>query len=644
MKAFFATTTYPARRLWAGLVAFLIAVGSGHYYASDEEKMYDTTLRMWQAIQHLFNPTVPVDMPILTEYGPMQSLLALFTMPFGTFLTWLGPSEMQAWLMRLPSTWINAVMVANIAVILGWLSLQRRQSVVVAVAVALTYALATPALKYAGSFFSEPTAAFFLLVALLPALLPRTQTMARQRWYILCGFACVGALLSKIAVAPAVLVIGMAVGLVALADRDWRKLITWGSGAGAGAVVFLTYNLLARGDLLSSGYSSHQSSYVIDWSMIQTGIYGQFLSSGKSIFLYAPLLVLWPIGLWLQRRQWRWMLAPLGVIAAIVFVHTNVVFWHGDGAWGPRYLVLCLPMMVLPLGEVYTWLGQQTRAWRWGLLGVLCTLTALVQIAAIGINLNAYIINSRNEQTRYYDPSASPIVGHWRQLLLQLSDDWNVHSQTGVTLQGWSYSEGDRSQNEQFPRFGGPHATLTITPRNPDFAFLAGDYHSCLDSSGQMHLAINMDHALLIDAPACPPRLLYLLLPARKTTLVFDSKGVTVAGLPQHEWYATLGVAMRHLRVYDHHGDYPFWANLTPPSRMPTGSNAMRIWASDIRTEFYDLWWDYLLAPPSSRSAWPVVLVILAVIGGLGLLAGIPHLGPGKDHQTAEQDPSTDPR
>jgi len=245
VKAFFATTTYPARRLWAGLVAFLIAVGSGHFYASDEEKMYGTTLRMWQAIQHLFNPAVTVDSPILTPYGPMQSILALFTMPFGTFLAWLGPNEMQAWLLRLPSTWINAVMVASIAVILGWLSLQRRQSVAVAIAVALTYAVATPALKYAGSFFSEPTASFFLLVALLPALLPSTQTMARQRWYILCGFACVGALLSKIAVAPAVLLIGMAVGVVALYDRDWRKLITWGSGAGIGAVVFLTYNLLA---------------------------------------------------------------------------------------------------------------------------------------------------------------------------------------------------------------------------------------------------------------------------------------------------------------------------------------------------------------------------------------------------------------
>ena len=644
MKAFFATRTYPVRRLWAGLVALLIALGSGHFYASDEEKMYGTTLRMWQAIQHLFNPAVTVDTPILTPYGPMQSMLALFTMPFGTFLTWLGPSEMHDWLLRLPSTWINAVMVASIAVILGWLSLQRRQSVAVAIAVALTYALATPALKYAGSFFSEPTASFFLLVALLPALLPSAQTITRQRWYILCGFACVGALLSKIAVAPAVLLIGIAVGLVALYDRDWRKLITWGSGAMVAAIMFLAYNLLARGDLLSSGYSSRQSGYAIDWSMITTGIYGQFLSSGKSIFLYAPLLLLWPIGLWLQRRQWRWLLAPLAVIAAIVFVHTNVIFWHGDGAWGPRYLMLCLPLMVLPLGEVYTWLGQQTRAWRWGVLGVLLTLTGAVQIAAIGINLNAYIINSRNEQRRYFEPSASPIIGHWRQLSQQLSRDWNAHTQAGVTLQGWSYSEGDRDQNAQFPRFGGPHATITITPRNNEFAFLAGDYHSCLDTSGQMHLAISLDQQLLIDAPACPPRLIHLLLPKRQSTIEFGSSGVNIAGLPQHEWYEKLGVAMRHLRVYDNYGDYPFWAKLTPPSRMPTVPNAMRIWASDIRTEFYDFWWYYLLAPPSSSAVWPVIVVIIAVIAGLGLLAGIPHLRPGKHHQTAEQHSGAEPR
>ena len=159
-----------------------------------------------------------------------------------------------------------------------------------------------------------------------------------------------------------------------------------------------------------------------------------------------------------------------------------------------------------------------------------------------------------------------------------------------------------------------------------------------------MHLAISMDNNRLIDAPACPPRLVHLLIPQRITTIAFDSAGVNIAGLPQHEWYEKLSVAMRHLRVCDSQGDYPFWAKLTPPSRMPMGYNAMRIWASDIRTEFYDLWWDYLLSPPSSRSAWPVVWVIIAVIVALALLAGIPHLRPGKHHQTAEQHPGADPR
>jgi hypothetical protein len=138
--------------------------------------------------------------------------------------------------------------------------------------------------------------------------------------------------------------------------------------------------------------------------------------------------------------------------------------------------------------------------------------------------------------------------------------------------------------------------------------------------------------------------LVHLLIPQRITTIEFGSSGVNIAGLPQHEWYEKLGVAMRHLRVYDSHGDYPFWANMTPPSRMPTLPNAMRIWASDIRTEFYDFWWYYLLAPPSSSPAWPVVVVIIVVIGGLALLAGIPHLRPGKHHQTAEQHPGAEPR
>jgi len=624
------------RRLWAGLVAFLIAVGSGHFYAIDEDLMYGATLRMWKAIQHLFDPAITINTPILTQYGPMQSILALFMMPFGTFLAWIGPVEMQTWLLRLPSTWINALMVASIAVILGWLSIQRRQSVAVAVAVALTYAIATPALKYASCFFSEPTASFFLLVTLIPALLPKEYTNTWQLRYFVCGIACIGAVLSKIAVLPAILLIGASVGLVSIYDRDWRKLITWGSGAVMSGVLFLVYNILVRGDILSSGYNSHESGYVIDWGMIKTGIYGQFLSSGKSIFLYAPLLVLWPIGLWLQRRQWRWLLAPLAVITAIVFVHTNVVFWHGDGAWGPRYLVLCLPMMVLPLGEVYTWLWQQASIWRWSILGVLLICTGAVQIVAIGINFASYFDRNRSASDIYYNPEQSPIVGQWRQLSLQLNRDWNAFTQAGVTVQGWSYSEGKDKNNAQFPRLAGPHAAITITPRNTKFVFLRGDYINYIDKTCQMQLMITLNQQQLSNTPVCPARFVQILLPQRRTTITFDSEGVTVPGLPQHEWYSKLSITMRNLRAYDNDSDYPFWAKLSPPSRMPNRPFGMRSWASDRRTEFYDVWWYYLLAPPSSSSAWPPVLVIVAVIVGLGLLAGIPNPHPNKHHPSAE--------
>ena len=62
----------------------------------------------------------------------------------------------------------------------------------------------------------------------------------------------------------------------------------------------------------------------------------------------------------------------------------------------------------------------------------------------------------------------------------------------------------------------------------------------------------------------------------------------------------------------------PVLANPTPPSQMPAGPNAMRIWASDSRTGFYDFWWSYL-SVPASAPVWPVQLVMWAVVA---LIAG----------------------
>lgn len=610
--------TFNIRRIWLSLTVVLMALGSGHYYASDEETMFGVTLRMWQAIWHLVDTSVVVDHPILTPYGPMQSLLALTTLPIGTLLAWLGPPEMATWLLRLPSTWINAAVVASIATLLGWISLHRGHSSHVAHVVAFSYALATPALKYAGSFFSEPVASWWLLVAAIPVLIP---TPLRARTYLICGFACFGAILSKIAVAPTLVLIGIIVMSTALYARNWRIGLSWGSGAISAGICFLTYNFLARGDFLSSGYNSRQQSYTIDWGLITTGIHGQFLSSGKSIFLYAPVLFLLPIGIWQLRNQWRLLLTLCTVVAGIVVVHTNVIFWHGDGAWGPRYVLLCLPFMMIPLADAFTWLGTQSPPIRRSIMGSILVLTLWVQIAALAINFNAYIINTRDEQARYYAPSASPLIGQWRILWAQLATDLARWHTPTVTLTGWTYSEGDRERGEQFPRFASPGALLGITPRGNDWPMLRADYHTCFDPNGQLHVDFDLNNYLIHAPTACPPRVIHLLLPRGNSTITWRSAGVTVPGLPQHDWYATLAATVRTLQVTDAHGPYPIAAGLTPPSRMPNGANAMRIWASDIRSGFYDFWWYYLIAVPASHSTWPVVTSILLIFAALSLLA-----------------------
>ena len=626
----------PFRRLWFILVAVLIISGSGHFYASDEEKMFATTLRMWQAIQHLFDPTVPIEHPILSVYGPMQSILALVTLPIGTLLAALGPVEMQAWLLRLPSTWINAVTVASTAVILGWLSM-RHYSRAIGIAIAITYALATPAWMYARSFFSEPTAAFFLLVAALPLFFVPAESRPRRTMYVLAGLATLGALLSKIAVAPAVAVIGLAVFVMSVRQRDWHKLIAWSSGAGVAAIIFLTYNLLARGSLLSSGYNRSQTELEIRWDYIITGLYGQFLSSGKSIFLYAPLLLLWPIGIWLQRQNRQLTLSLLGIIAAIVFIHTNVIFWHGDGAWGPRYLMLAMPFMVWPLAAVYHTLGTLSQTVRRAVFLPMIIATAIVQIAGLSINLNAIIIDTRNERERYFEPASSPIVGHWRTLWRQVSRDMGALTQPGVTLRGWSYSEGNREANQQFPRYASTDAIITVTPRGRDYPQLITTYHSCLDATNQMRIDLLLDGRLIQSATTCPPRQIRLLLPNTTSTVALQSDGIQIAGLPQHEWYPTLSAAMLSLTVYDAGGTVPIWANLTPPSRMPATPNAMRVWASDIRSGFYDYWWYYLVAVPRSAPVTAVISVVLGIGISLLVLAWRPYLRQTKQQKATKQ-------
>ncbi len=79
------------------------------------------------------------------------------------------------------------------------------------------------------------------------------------------------------------------------------------------------------------------------------GLAGLLASPGKSVFLYSPTLVLGLAGaraLWQRHRELATAVLLTSAVH-LVFV-ANMSFWHGDWCWGPRYLLILLPLWALP--------------------------------------------------------------------------------------------------------------------------------------------------------------------------------------------------------------------------------------------------------------------------------------------------------
>jgi len=119
--------------------------------------------------------------------------------------------------------------------------------------------------------------------------------------------------------------------------------------AAAGLVLSLVYNDLRFGSLLHDGKLrfASQRAYPLFGNPL-AGFLTILLSPGKSIFLYTPPLVL---ALWgLRRLCQRSLQLGVAIVACstiVVLFISCIAFAGGDWCWGPRYLVVLLPLLAL---------------------------------------------------------------------------------------------------------------------------------------------------------------------------------------------------------------------------------------------------------------------------------------------------------
>ncbi|MDJ0842680.1 hypothetical protein [Crocosphaera sp.] len=120
------------------------------------------------------------------------------------------------------------------------------------------------------------------------------------------------------------------------------------------------------------------------------GIIGVLLSLEKSIFIYDPLLlpcIILGIIFWKKISPYiqLYLISCIFNLTLHIALTSKLFFWHGDGAWGARYHVTSVHLLLIPLTAILIDNILSNKGWKkWGLKTILAG-AIVVQIASISL-------------------------------------------------------------------------------------------------------------------------------------------------------------------------------------------------------------------------------------------------------------------
>jgi len=351
--------------------AFDIVADEGTMFAVTESivKLGRASIDQGNHLQYLHWATIGLDGSHYSKYGLGQSLAAVPLYALALATPALGLIDVVLLLNPLAGALAAAVLMLA-ALELG-ASRQR------ALAVVLIYAFCTTAWVYAKNYYSEPLAGlgFALSCWGIAIMLMRRQSAGAA----LAGAGVGLAVLvrsSAIMVAPVLLLVTLRYG----GARRWR--FTWAALAPVMMAVTVVglYNWGRFGDPLHSGYGSETFS-VYPW----VGAWGMLFAPGRSLFIYAPIMLAAVPGLRALRQPAGLRVWLAGATLAMLLLHGAWWSWWGAWAWGPRYLVPVLPLLALGLLGILPPCGKvdMRNRVKATLVGLLAGLSFLVQLPGV---------------------------------------------------------------------------------------------------------------------------------------------------------------------------------------------------------------------------------------------------------------------
>jgi hypothetical protein len=468
--------------LFCTLLGFYLLTTSGHFYATDEETLFSTTAslverRSFSLPEGLWGvwEVKGNDNRTYAIYGPGHSAAAAPLYAIGKAVARFFPAEAYGYLTRFTTSQLNAFVTAATATLLYLLARSLGYRGGAALALTAIYGLATAAWPHGRSFFAEPLTALCLLASF--AAIRRGTRPTHPGWLFLAGVVGAAALTAKVHGALVLPILGFYLLARVAGDtpqrpaahiaRALRAGIAWGLGLALVGVPFAWFNILRFGGIFETGYGGSLASNFSGDPLM--GLYGLTLSTGKGLVWYAPPVILAVAG-WRRfaRRCRPEALTALAIVLVHLAFYSGIRFWHGDGAWGPRYLIIALPFALLPGLALLE--GARSHPRRLAAIRALVVAGVAVQLLGVLVNFNWYLIRS-NSQTRYFSPPASPILAQPR-LLGERIAAWGTRLRQpndAVRLaDGFSFNEAPAEGAGLFPRWTNGEGTIVVAPAGPD--------------------------------------------------------------------------------------------------------------------------------------------------------------------------------
>ena len=166
--------------------------------------------------------------------------------------------------------------------------------------------------------------------------------------------------------------------------RALQRYIGFCAGCSAGLLAFVTFNYWRFGTPLAP--SRYGNPLMFSANPV-AGFLSLAVSPGKSIVLFSPPVLLALVGARGLFKRAPLLVASVGLISLIhSLLVVQLSFFGGDWCWGPRYLIVLLPLWALAV----PFAAENLRR---GIIGSIVTIGIVVQLMGISIDHQRFFLD-----------------------------------------------------------------------------------------------------------------------------------------------------------------------------------------------------------------------------------------------------------